>query len=163
MTTSSATRNIGRATGVPSRHSSESTENEVRAICGGAHLADCPVRRNPHDQRVNQIYFINGPGRYLATGVDVKPPKKLDMRKVVMGLALLLPTLAGCYPSYSAKSIKTRVLDSKTKTPIQGVIVAAYWGLETQNGTAAELMVLETTTGSSRTNTHPSLRFWSNQ
>jgi hypothetical protein len=90
----------------------------------------------------------------------VKPTKKLDLRKVVMGLALLL---AGCYPSYSAKSITTRVLDSQTKTPIQGVIVVAYWGLETQNGPTADLVLLETMTDSSGTNADPSPSFWSSQ
>ena len=93
----------------------------------------------------------------------MKPPKKLDLRKVVMGLALLLPALAGCYPSYSAKSITTRVLYSETKTPIQGVIDVAYWGLETQNGPTADLMLLESTTDSFGTNADPSPSFWSSQ
>ena len=80
-----------------------------------------------------------------------------------LAVLMLLPALADCYPSYSAKSITTRVLDSETKTPIQGVIDVAYWGLETQNGPTADLMFLETTTDSSGTNADPSPSFWSSQ
>lgn len=67
-------------------------------------------------------------------------------------LVLLSPTLMGCVqPSYSAKSITTRVIDADTKQPIEGVIAVAYWRLEagSEGGTAGELMLLETVTDSS--------------
>lgn len=77
---------------------------------------------------------------------------KLELWKAALCLALLPPAFAGCvHRSYAAKPITTRVVDAETKQPIQNVIVVAFWGLETEHGTAAELMLLETATDRSGT------------
>lgn len=44
---------------------------------------------------------------------------KLDLWKVVPGLALLSPALAGCRATYSAKTITAHVIDAETKQPLE--------------------------------------------
>lgn len=113
-------------------------------------------RTTSNEHQVDGIFrrlgvLHQGSTRHQATGVNVKPLRTLNLWTVVLGFALLFPALAGCYPTYSARSITTRVVDSETKQPIAGVIVVAYWGLDAGEGGAGNLMLLETVTDSSGT------------
>ncbi len=69
---------------------------------------------------------------------------------ILIGIFTTLPACSDYPRAYSAEAIQAKVIDAKTKNPLEGVIITANWQLESGNvggvTYVGQMMVMETVT-----------------
>jgi len=82
--------------------------------------------------------------------MDMTSNKTLLRLFILLGIFIVLPICADYPREYSAEAIQAKVVDAKTKKPLEGVIVTANWQLESGNVGGViyvgQMMVMETVT-----------------